>query len=55
MKELTETQELVRNTYQSQECKERVMRALHGKIRENEVELVNNGDKIYYKKLGEEK
>ena len=31
------------------------MRALQGKIREHEIELVNNGDKVYYKKVGEDK
>ena len=32
-----------------------MMRALWGKIREHEIELVNNGDKEYSKNMGEEK
>ena len=31
------------------------MRALRGRIREREIDLTNNGDKVYYKKPGEDK
>ena len=54
LKELLETQEWVRNTYQSQECKEWIMRALKGKIREHEI-VLGTMERVYYKKVGEDK
>ena len=31
------------------------MRAPQGRIKEDEIDLANNGDKVYYKKAGEDK
>ena len=55
LKELLKNQKLIRKTYPSVECREQIKRAPCGKILEHGIELVKNGDKVYYKKIGEEK
>ena len=55
LKEFLENQELLRRTYQSTECRERVKRALRGKIREHRIQQAESGYRVYYKKMGEEK
>ena len=55
LRELLEIQEIVRSNYLCKECKERVMRSLQGKFKEHEIDLANNGNKVYYKKVGEDK
>ena len=55
LKEIFDIQEVLRSNYQSKKFKERVMIALWGKIREHEIDRVNNGVKVYYKKAGENK
>ena len=55
LKELLKNQELMQKTYKSVKCREQIKLALYIKIWEHGVELEKNGDKVYYKKVGEEK
>src|SRR6201990_198253 len=55
LKELMELQMLVKDKVQEKECRDRIRRALKGKIRAHRIEEAQVGDKVFYKKIGEEK
>ena len=52
---LMELQMLVKDKVQEKECRDRIRRALKGKIRVHRIEEAQVGDKVFYKKKGEEK
>src|SRR5215469_2167566 len=55
LRELMIIQEKVRENYLNNESREKIKRALKGKIREHKIEEAIVGDKIFYKKEGEDK
>src|ERR1044072_146527 len=55
LKELMELQMLVKDKVQEKECRDRIRRALKGKIRVHRIEEAQVGDKVFYKKKEEEK
>ena len=55
LKEILETQQKVRESFRSTECRNRIKRALKAKIRTHKLEEAVLGDKVFYKRKNEKK